>query len=135
MITWKQKLGKEECPYLHRWIIDFKLFSIRIHHWFFGDDPRHFHDHPWSFLGMVLWGCYYDVTEKGEEYMWPGKIFYRQATHKHTVKTDGCWTLIFTGPEVREWGFWIVNKSKTKEIWFKAKRYFIKYGHHPCNKG
>jgi len=126
-----QKLGKHECPYLTRWVLDLRLFSIRLHHWHFGDDPRHFHDHPWAFLGIVLKGSYEDVTPQGEEHMHCGKVFFRRPTHKHTVKTKGCVTLIVTGPSIRPWGFWLKNKSG-KDIWFKAKRYFIKYGHHPC---
>lgn len=131
MITIAQKLGKKECPYLTRWVLDFKLFSIRLHHWHFGDDPRSFHDHPWHFFGIVLIGSYFDLTVSGRENMPTGKVFFRNAHHKHTVETKGCWTLIFTGPEIREWGFWIKN-TKGRDVWFKAKRYFLKRGHHEC---
>jgi hypothetical protein len=132
MITWRQKLGKPECPYMERWVFDFRWFSIRIHHWFFGDDPRHFHDHPWNFFGIVLKGSYIDVNPLGEELMSTGKCFYRKAEHRHTVKTDGCITLLITGPVKRKWGFWLKNKSG-KDIWFRARRYFSTKGHHPCN--
>ena len=130
---WRQKLGKPECPYLERWVFDFYFFSIRIHHWFFGDDPRHFHDHGWDFAGIVLSGSYVDVNPNGRELMNTGKVFYRKAEHRHTVETSGCWTLLITGKEKREWGFWLKNKSG-KDIWFKAKRYFLKKGSHPCQK-
>lgn len=128
---WGQKVGKPECPYLKRWVFDFGLFSIRLHKWNFGDDPRAFHDHPWNFVILVLKGSYIDVSPNGEELMSPGKIVYRKAEHRHTVKTKGCLTLLITGPEKRKWGFWVKNKSG-KDIWFKAKRYFIKHNHHPC---
>ncbi len=132
-INWAQKLGAPECPYMVRWVLDLNIFSIRLHRWFRGDDERHFHDHPWNFYGIVLFGSYIDSTPNNEELMNQFKVFYRKAEHKHTVKTKGCWTLILTGPEIREWGFWVLNKSKVNEVWFKAKRYFIKFGHHPCN--
>lgn len=133
ILTWRQKLGKPECPYLERWILNFGVFSIRLHHWFFGDDPRHFHDHPWDFLVLVLRGSYWDVSPEGRELMSAGKAVYRKAEHRHTVETKGAWTLLITGPEKRVWGFWLKNKSG-KDIWFKAKRYFIKKGNHPCEK-
>lgn len=127
-----QKLGKPECPYMERWVADFRLFSVRLHHWYFGDDPRHFHDHPWDFWVFVVFGCYVDVNSQGRENMERFSLTFRPAEHKHTVETKGCWTLILTGPEKREWGFWVRNKSNTNDVWFKAKRYFIKHGHHPC---
>lgn len=127
-----QKVGRPECPYLKRWTFECCKFSIRLHHWLSGDDDRALHDHPWNFYGIVLKGSYTDITENGKEHMPFGKIFYRDAEHKHTVDTNGCWTLIITGPVIRRWGFWVRNKSKTKDVWFKAKRYFLKNGYHPC---
>ncbi len=123
------KLGDKACPYLRRWAIAIDRFaSIRLHHWHSGDDPRNFHDHPWDFVTIVLWGAYTDVTESGEERMTPGTIRYRPALHRHTVRVDkgGCWTLLLTGKVVRKWGFWVKGKFK------KANKYFLEHGHHPC---
>ncbi len=133
MITRKQKLGDLKCPYLHRWVLDCRWFSIRLHHWLRGDDPRALHDHPWNFIVVVLKGSYWDVTANGRQLMSPGTVQYRNALHKHTVDTKGCWTLVLTGPVIRPWGFWVRNRSNTRDVWFKAKRYFIKKGHHPCD--
>lgn len=132
IITWRQKLGRSECPYLERWVLNLKIISIRLHHWNYGDDDRAFHDHPWNFWGIVLKGSYIDDNPEGEEEMPQWKTFYRKAEHKHTVKTNGCWTLLICGPEIREWGFFVLNKSQTNLIWHKAKRYFLKNGHHQC---
>lgn len=129
---WNQKLGDPNNPYLYRWVADFDLFSIRLHKWVCGDDPRHLHDHPWNFIVWVLKGSYFDVSKDKRELMNAGKICFRKALHAHTVETKGCWTLVLTGPEIRRWGFYTLNKTGGK-IWLKAKRYFIKYGHHQCN--
>ena len=125
---WKQKLGRPECPYLIRTGISFGLFSIRIHNWISSDDDRHFHDHPWSFITLVLRGGYTDVSPSGEHRMTPGKVAYRHALHQHTVQVDkgGCLTIIITGPQWRKWGFWVGKKFK------KANKYFLEHGHHPC---
>ncbi len=133
LIIWNQKLGDVKCPYMRRWVLNFfNLFSIRLHHWMSGDDPRSHHDHPWSFIVIVLKGTYYDVTPTGREFMETFSVTCRDALHRHTVETNGCWTLLFTGPEKRAWGFFTTKKSG-KEIWMKANRYFRKNGHHPCS--
>jgi len=128
-IVWGQKLGREDKPYLQRWVVGNASFSIRLHHWFYGDDPRAFHDHAWDFICFVIKGSYYDVTESGEEFMPRGVIRFRKAGHKHTVKTDGCWTIVVTGKTKRKWGFWVRNATGNP-IWLRARRYFFKYGHH-----
>jgi hypothetical protein len=132
LYTHREQLGKPECPYMERWILDFKLFSLRLHHWRFGDDPRAHHDHPWNFWVLVLWGSYVDVSPEGRELMPRWSLRYRKAEHQHTVETNGCWTFLICGPEKREWGFWLQN-TLGRLVWFKAKRYFLKHGHHPCD--
>lgn len=56
------------------------------------------------------------------DHMTPGTIRYRPPLHKHRVVTDGCWTLVLSGPRVRDWGFW------TPEGWLRQRAYFKKYG-------
>lgn len=130
--TWGEKLGRPECPYLQRWVLNFKVFSVRLHHWYSSDDHRAFHDHPWWFCTLVLRGGYTDVSPVGREVMRPGTLRCREATHRHTVEVNpgGCWTLILTGPVSRVWGFWVRNGAK----FMKTNKYFLKYGHHPCKE-
>lgn len=113
---------------MRRWVLGFGIFSIRLHHWYSSDDARFWHDHSWFFVTLVLWGGYTDVSLFGRERMTPGVIRYRPALHRHTVEVDrgGCWTLVFTGPKVRRWGFWVGNKFR------RSAKYFREYGHHPC---
>lgn len=130
-ITVREKLGRKECPYMERWVLNLYLFSIRVHHWISSDDNRAFHDHPWWFITFVLRGGYTDINPDGRERMSPGKIAFRPALHKHTVEVDkgGCWTIMITGRQVRKWGFWTKNNTK----WVKSNKYFLENGHHPCN--
>jgi hypothetical protein len=127
-IKWNQKLGKPECPYVHRWCINFWLFSIRIHHFLRSDDNRALHDHPFWFITLILKGCYDDISDKRTITLKCGNIAFRRAIHRHTVKTSGVWTLLITGREKRVWGFWPNGKFKRRE------KYFKKYGHHPCDQ-
>jgi hypothetical protein len=132
LLIWNQKLGKPECPYMRRWVFNFfDLFSVRLHNWFYGDDPRAFHDHPWDFVTIVLKGSYTDLNPEGKQEMDRWTVKFRKAEHKHTVETKGCWTLLFCGPTKREWGFFARTKAGNIKF-LKHSRYFRKHGHHPC---
>src|ERR1700722_4369121 len=111
-----------------RWVLDLGLLSVRLHHWTGSDDDRALHDHPWWFVTLVLAGGYRDVSEDGEDRVGPGSVRFRRATYRHTVQVDpgGCWTLLLTGPERREWGFWVGGRFR------KRNKYFYEHGHHPC---
>jgi len=128
-MVWGQKLGQKDCPYIQRWVLDLGFCSFRLHRWLGSDDPRHFHDHPWWYISLVLFGSYNDVSPKGAHVRKPGTIAFYRATHQHTVKLTSktCFTILLTGPEKRVWGFWVKGKFK------KRNRYFYDYGHIPCD--
>lgn len=139
-IIWGQELGKPECPYLKRWVLNFGKFSIRLHHWIGSDDPRYMHDHAWGFYTLVLKGGYTDISQIGDipaDHTYPstlrqhlkrGSLTYRPAHHRHTVQTDsgGAWTLLLVGPFKRKWGFYVDGE------YVGVREYFRKFGHHPC---
>lgn len=124
-----EKLGLDTCPYLIRWRFETPWGSIRLHHWLGPDDPRHRHDHPWSFVTFVLKGGYTDLSPSGDQHLKAPAVQHRDATHQHTVVPDegGAWTVIVTGPKIREWGFWVNGKFRSRI------KYFWKFGHHPCD--
>ncbi len=128
IFTWKEKLGKPECPYLVRWVLNLGLFSVRLHHWVRSDDRRHRHDHPWWFITIVLSGGYFDQTDSKDEWLPAGSIRLRKPLHKHIVYVPpgGCWTVLLTGPRLRNWGFYVGKK------WKKSNKYFLEHGDHPC---
>jgi hypothetical protein len=129
-LTIAEKIGRPECPYMTRWVLNFGLFSLRLHRWNSGDDDRHYHDHPWDFLVFVLKGWYWNETRLGWETMGAFTVRFRRAEHRHAVlKPDDeppCWTFLICGPKRRKWGFWIGEKFK------KANKYFFENGKHPC---
>jgi hypothetical protein len=124
-------IGLLECPYMKRLVRHFWHFSIRLHYWYKGDDKRHFHDHSWWFLLIVLKGGYTDISESGKDVLRIGSIRFRNANYKHTVQDviPRTWTFLITGKPSRRWGFWVGNKL------IKRDKYFAVYGHHPCNDG
>lgn len=129
ILKFNERLGLDTCPYLIRWRFECPAFSVRLHHWLAPDDDRAPHDHPWSFRTFVLKGGYLDSSPSGDVHLKAPATRRVPAEHQHTVYPDpgGCWTIIVTGPKVRDWGFWVKGKFK------KANKYFLTYGHHTCN--
>lgn len=125
-----EALGREECPYCYRWVLNLGLFAIRLHHWVGSDDERALHNHPYWFITFVIKGAYEDVTESGSELLKAFTIRFRKASHTHTVrlKTKDCWTLLISGPPIHQWGFF------TKNRFWKSASYFDKFGKHQCEE-
>ena len=128
LVIFGQRLGPDHCPYLVRWVLDFRLFSIRLHHWLNSDDTRHPHDHGWSFISIVLWGSLVDRTEDGDKHRRWLSVSRFKAEHQHMVIIDRpAWTLLITGRDRRVWGYWVNGKFR------KRNKYYFEHGHHdPC---
>ena len=122
-------------PLMIRWkILRTSTFGIFIHKFCRSDHERALHDHPWSFVSIILKGGYkeifeekldhlYGLTAQYEEWRRPGSILIRPATWKHRVilepgKTS--WSLVFVSGRTRKWGFWPGGKW----CWWRT------YNHH-----
>lgn len=133
--THAQIRGSDGSLYMDRWYILYfpRLFSIRLHHIVRPDMDRWPHDHPWSFLSIILRGGYREETctpatfQKDSHNRWvPHDYVHRKRwnwknnTDLHRItrfdRPGGSWTLVITGPEQRDWGFmtgdgWISRKE------------------------
>ena len=85
---------------------------VFLHHMVRADLDRDLHDHPWSFLSVILKGGYCEYVKRGDKivpvFNRPGKAILRTAEHLHRVSylpNGTAWTLVFTGPKRRKWGF------------------------------
>jgi hypothetical protein len=79
-----------------------------------GHDP---HDHPWSYLTIVLKGGYWEhryeeihgyCVWQSSKWHGPGSILWRQAGSLHMLSLPPgktATTLFITGSKVRSWGF------------------------------
>jgi hypothetical protein len=140
--THAQIRGSDGSLYMDRWYFLYfpRLFSIRLHHICRPDMDRWPHDHPWAFISIILRGGYveeictpeqFDYVSAGE----PGRRhniwapYHTRRIHRFNFKTNtdlhrivkffrpqGAWTLVFTGPERRDWGFmtdkgWLSRKE------------------------
>lgn len=136
---------KENEPYLIRWILfSCPWFSIKVHKILVSDEDC-LHDHPWSFLSIILSGGYFEETPDWEEWVeravvhfpggpstemvanisrkkkWysPGSILWRPAkmsVHRLELPKPAV-TLVVTFRRLREWGFF------TKEGWIPWFKY------------
>lgn len=107
--------GDGEEPYLTRWyLLQSKHLAVYLHKFHRSDSPD-LHDHPWSFISIVLWRGYIEETFRKQpklipeemysssvtktaryspiahssdlqrKRIWPGTILFRSATHAHRV--------------------------------------------------
>lgn len=124
-IRWNEPLGLPDAPYMHRYMFNFLLFSIRVHIWHRSDDKRYMHNHAFDFITIVLKGGYTDVQEGKREELSAGSIRFRKANHLHFVgwPKDPTVTLLFCGPKKQNWGFKVNGRI------MRPLRYFSRYGH------
>jgi hypothetical protein len=135
--------GDQNVTYMERFRIVHKdAFGVYFHVFHRSDMDRVSHDHPWTFVTLILTGGYFEHIENrktGEETVhWrrPGNILFRPAAFRHRVElpsysnglitiSQKCTTLIFRFPYSREWGFWINN------TWMHWREYFERNGCKP----
>lgn len=103
--------------YLRRWyLLQMPWFGIYLHKIAQPDKDPDMHDHPWSFVSLVLLGGYEEQLSVGPAAvrLWvPRKrgwlsLAFRRATDVHRIRElwrVPTWTLVLVGRRVREWGF------------------------------
>lgn len=82
--------GDADSVYMERYFL-FKRerVGIYLHHFLRSDTDRALHDHPWSFVTIILSGGYWEHLEGGQ-CVWrrPGTVLFRRATHRHYVQLE-----------------------------------------------
>jgi hypothetical protein len=124
---------------LWRWTYTPSGYITRLHllktpwfavclHWLNGPDPEpDLHDHPVTFLSLVLRGGYRELRRRGTHtftnYVYRHNVIRATALDCHRIEEvcPGTVTLCFMGPKRREWGF------HTPEGWVYWKDYNRKY--------
>lgn len=130
----KEIVSKEGKVHFRRWrILATPWFNIYIHNILRSDEDADPHDHPWSFLSIILWGGYMEAWLGAyEDWRYhegqalrnsrrsPGTMVYHHAKdfHKITLLKDSAWTLVFTfGKRRPSWGY------QTRHGWIDHKAY------------
>ena len=133
------KTGTNWCFW--RWTITDSEYILRLHliktpwfaiclHWINKPDAEpYLHDHPVSFLSIILKGGYVEERTKQEHYSAPEIVLVQRNwynyisanfTTRHRIISvkPNTLTLTFMGPKVREWGFY------TENGWIHWKEYY-----------
>lgn len=104
------------------WLVRTRWFAVRVHHIATCDIDRHFHDHPWGFISVVLRGGYQEARPisidpcfvEGAEHEQcviqarrAGSIALRRRTDRHRIISvlPETWTLVVLGKKHQWWGF------------------------------
>lgn len=109
-------IGGTERPYMLRWFLIPRngWLNVYLHKFLRDDDDRALHDHPWTFLSIMIRGRYFEHTEAGTVERRAPSAALRHAEHRHRVELPKtlrgdpvpCWTIVITGRKWRTWGFW-----------------------------
>lgn len=97
-------------------------FAVKLHRILMSDDEC-LHDHPWSFISIILWGGYHEITQTVinlgrlkplkvlvREHYGPGSILWRPSPWPHRLEvTKPATTIVITFKRTRDWGFYTAN--------------------------
>lgn len=107
--------------YLTRWrLVQVPWFGIYLHAIRKPDGSRDLHDHPWSFLSLVLRGGYVEERNGWMTERRAGSLALRRTSDVHRVQTltrTPTWTLLLVGPRTHEWGFYVDGKFVPNGEW------------------
>lgn len=94
-------------PYLIRYsLFTCPWFAIKLHHILISDDDC-MHDHPWSFLSVIVKGGYVEHTPKGKHLYGAGSLLWRPSPSIHKLEIfQPATTLVITFKKTRQWGFY-----------------------------
>ncbi len=127
----RRQIGTPGDVYLDRvYLIQTPLFGIMFHRIYRPDNQRDLHDHPWSFCSLVLRGWYQewvlckcgDPNDQHTTLRTVRWFNWKRAEDRHSIRYCGrspVWTLVFTGPKRRTWGFWVDGGTR----WVKWTEY------------
>lgn len=112
--------------YMRRWFFWCPWFGIRVHQILRSDADRHLHDHPWDFASLLLTGGYTEIVLRddvgpdtaqklaamGDVRLMAQRTWGRWSLVRHKAEdlhrlllARPIWTLVFTGPKRKSWGF------------------------------
>lgn len=94
-------------PLLVRYyLLETRFGAVYLYNFLRSDHRDALHDHPWSFVTVLLSSGYWEHTPTGKFWRRRFSVLRRPATWQHAVEIDRpCWTLIFRTARRREWGF------------------------------
>jgi len=82
-------------------------FNIYLHQLYAPNWHPECHDHPWGFIAILIRRGYLERVGDKNYRRKVGSVLFRPATFTHNVITPygTSWSIIFTTPKSRDWGF------------------------------
>lgn len=106
-------------------IIATPWLSIYLHRLGTPDSRPTLHDHPWSFLSIILRGGYTEVrldkhamTEVVRHRRWINVMRRDDAHYIDSLDRTPTWTLLFVGARRRTWGYWRRVNNSGRGAWY-----------------
>lgn len=112
-------------PLLTRYfLLQTRWLGVYLHHLHASDDDRAMHDHPWTFVSLLLSSGYWEHAPCRCDYCCENpntgaidRIWYRRfsilvrpAEWRHRLElVEPCWTLVLRFRRRRLWGFWTTD--------------------------
>lgn len=124
--------------YLRRWwLVKTPVGGVALHRMTAPDARPTLHDHPFSFLSIVLRGGYYerrlDARTMQVSSRWVRRLNLMRKHDAHTIAALGApvvWTLLLIGKHRRTWGFWERVYPQNREWWHWTKHDAFDSGHY-----
>lgn len=125
-----ETIGPEACPLMvRRTLLAGRFGKLMIHRFFPGATDKDCHDHPASFVTIVVQGGYDDIQPDGTvDRLRAPAIRFRRAEHAHVTRVHarvggwGAQTVVVMFRKRRPWGFWRDGR------WFEWKTYERMFG-------
>lgn len=91
-------------------------FNVYLHQLYAPEWHPQCHDHPWSFVAILLRRGYLEQVGENKFKRRPGSILFRPATFRHNVITPygTSWSVILTTNKSRDWGFLPCERLKAE---------------------
>ena len=105
------RIHDPETGALYLWrlrILETPWFGILLHRIHQPDGDRVMHDHPFSFVSLLLWGSYTEQCGVPLAFAHRRWVSVKAAEEPHRIlelSRRPVWTLILRGPRRRAWGF------------------------------
>jgi hypothetical protein len=100
-------------PLTRFFFLNTRWLGVYLHRIDRADADRELHDHPWSFVSLVLRGWYYErLRERDGRHRYIERrrfsLAYRHfiAVHRIALVAPNTWTLVIRGYDRRTWGFY-----------------------------
>ena len=117
-------LDHPEINYLTRWrIVQTPWAALYLHRMNTPDGRPTMHDHPWSFVSIILRGGYYEHRLTGDR-----NIVGRRIKHVNVVRRNDAhyiasldrtptWSLLLVGKRRQTWGYWRPIPGTSRGTW------------------